>query len=106
MQINKSDRNDAVGIAPIMQCGRYEEVRVKDLDSHAIKALILGLSSAGQRWCGPSTPSKSCEPLVEFATRYNETWLVARYGYRTLAQVRADQCRLDQNTTADQKLAA
>ena len=44
--------------------------------------------------------------LVEFATRYNETWLVARHGYRTPAQVRADQCRLDQNTTADLKLAA
>jgi transposase len=33
MQINKSDRNDAVGIARIMQCGWYKEVRVKDLDS-------------------------------------------------------------------------
>jgi putative transposase len=44
--------------------------------------------------------------LVEFATRYNETWLVARHGYRTPAQVRADQCRLDQNATADLKLAA
>src|SRR5262245_3301292 len=31
MQINKSDRNDAVGIARIMQCGWYKEVRVKDL---------------------------------------------------------------------------
>ena len=72
MQINKSDRNDAVGIARIMQCGWYKEVRVKDLDSHAIKALLvsrallvkikrdienqirgcsenLGSSSAGQR---------------------------------------------------------
>jgi hypothetical protein len=38
MQINKSDRNDAVGI---MQCGWYKEVRVKDLDSHAIKALLV-----------------------------------------------------------------
>src|SRR6476661_8577960 len=38
--------------------------------------------------------------LVEFANRYNETWLVARHGYRTPAQVRADQCRLDQNATA------
>ena len=44
--------------------------------------------------------------LVEFATRYNETWLVARHRYRTPAQVRADQCRLDQNATADLKLAA
>src|SRR5499433_3883102 len=41
MQINKSDRNDAVGIARIMQCGWYKEVRVKDLDSHAIKALLV-----------------------------------------------------------------
>src|SRR6476646_10424762 len=42
--------------------------------------------------------------LVEFANRYNETWLVARHGYRTPAQVRADQCRLDQNATADLKV--
>src|ERR1700757_5098127 len=41
MQINKSDRNDALGIARIMQCGWYKEVRVKDLDSHAIKALLV-----------------------------------------------------------------
>jgi transposase len=41
MQINKNDRNDAVGIARIMQCGWYKEVRVKDLDSHATKALLV-----------------------------------------------------------------
>src|SRR5690242_610835 len=41
MQINKSDRNDAVGIARIMQCGWYKEVRVKDIDSHAVKALLV-----------------------------------------------------------------
>src|SRR4029077_5077581 len=44
--------------------------------------------------------------LVEFATRYNETWLVARHGYRTPVQVRADQCRLDPNVTANLKFAA
>jgi hypothetical protein len=44
--------------------------------------------------------------LVDFAIRYNETWLVARHGYRTPVQVRADQCRLDPNTTANLKLAA
>jgi transposase len=37
MQINKSDRNDALGIARIMQCGWYKEVRVKSLDSHAMR---------------------------------------------------------------------
>src|SRR6266542_3131470 len=40
MQINKSDRNDAFGIARIMQCGWYKEVRVKGLDSHAMRALL------------------------------------------------------------------
>ncbi|MGO9846861.1 MAG: integrase core domain-containing protein, partial [Methylocella sp.] len=29
--------------------------------------------------------------LVEFATRYNETWLVARHGYKTPAKVRLEQ---------------
>ena len=41
MQINKSDRNDAVGIARIMKCGWYKEVHVKDLNSHAVKALLV-----------------------------------------------------------------
>ena len=44
--------------------------------------------------------------LVEFARHYNQTWLVARHGYRTPAQVRADQCRLDQSPVADLMLAA
>ena len=44
--------------------------------------------------------------LVEFASHYNETWLVARHGYRTPAQVRADQSRVDQTATADLSLAA
>jgi transposase len=30
-----------IGIARIMQCGWYKEVRVKGLDSHAIKALLV-----------------------------------------------------------------
>ena len=34
--------------------------------------------------------------LIKFARHYDETWLVVRHGYRTPAQVRADQCRLDQ----------
>src|ERR1700716_4176803 len=40
MQINRSDRNDAAGIARIMQTGWFKEVRVKDLDSHTVKALL------------------------------------------------------------------
>jgi transposase len=41
MQINKSDRNDAAGIARIMQTGWFKEVRVKDIDNHLIKALLV-----------------------------------------------------------------
>ena len=44
--------------------------------------------------------------LVEFAHHYNETWLVARHGYRTPAQVRADQSRVDQTVTTDISWAA
>ena len=40
MQINKSDRNDAAGIARIMQTGWFKEVRVKDLESHSVRALL------------------------------------------------------------------
>ena len=57
MQINKSDRNDAVGIARIMQCGWYKEVRVKDLDSHAIKGSSRQPSSARQDQAGSREPN-------------------------------------------------
>ena len=40
MQVNKSDRNDAAGIARIMQTGWFKEVRVKDLGSHSVRALL------------------------------------------------------------------
>jgi transposase len=41
MQINKSDRNDAAGIARIMQIGWFKEVRVKAIESHLVKALLV-----------------------------------------------------------------
>lgn len=44
--------------------------------------------------------------LIEFARHYNETWLVARHAYRTPAQVRADQSRVDYKEMAELKLAA
>jgi transposase len=42
MQINKNDRNDAAGIARIMQTGWcwFKEVRVKDLDSYSVRTLL------------------------------------------------------------------
>ena len=38
MQINKSVRNDAAGIVRIMQTGWFKKVRVKDIDSHSVRA--------------------------------------------------------------------
>jgi transposase len=40
LQINKSDRNDAMGLARIMQCGWYKEVRVKSLPCHEVRAIL------------------------------------------------------------------
>ena len=40
MQINKSDRNDAVGLARIMQCGWYKEVQVKSVTCHEIRSVL------------------------------------------------------------------
>ena len=42
LQINKSDRNDAFGLARIMQAGWYKEVQVKSIECHEIRA---GLNS-------------------------------------------------------------
>jgi len=40
MQINKSDRNDALGLARIMQTGWFRRVQVKSENSHRIRALL------------------------------------------------------------------
>jgi transposase len=40
MQINKSDRNDAVGLARIMQAGWYKEGQVKSLPCHEVRAVL------------------------------------------------------------------
>ena len=46
LQINKSDRNDAVGLARIMQCGWYKEVQVKSVSCHELWAAL----------CSPAAP--------------------------------------------------
>src|SRR6195952_4167163 len=40
MQVNKTDRNDAAGLAQIMRTGWYREVGVKSLDNHQIRAVL------------------------------------------------------------------
>jgi len=44
--------------------------------------------------------------LQEFVAHYNATWLVARHGYRTPNQVRAEQRRLAHCPPANLPLAA
>ena len=44
--------------------------------------------------------------LQDFVAHYNATWLVARHGYRTPNQVRAEQRRLAQCPPANLPLAA
>ena len=41
MRINKTDRNDAAGLAQIVRTGWYREVEVKSLDCHEIRAVLL-----------------------------------------------------------------
>ena len=40
MQINKSDANDADGLAQIVRTGWYREVEVKSVDSHLVRASL------------------------------------------------------------------
>jgi putative transposase len=44
--------------------------------------------------------------LIEFADRYNRTWLVARHGYRTPDHVRAEQLSVAKANIAELPLAA
>jgi hypothetical protein len=67
MQINKSDRNDAAGIARIMQTGWFKEVRVKDLDSHAVISTVqefMNHLSPHRRRRGPPRPGEWPAPRV------------------------------------------
>lgn len=40
LQLNKSDRNDALGLAQIVRTGWYRQVTVKSMDSQVIRSLI------------------------------------------------------------------
>ena len=44
--------------------------------------------------------------LRDFVAHYNATWLVARHGYRTPNQIRAEQRRVDRSNTVNLPLAA
>ncbi len=40
IQMNKTDKNDAHGLAQIMRCGWYKEVKIKDFENHESRALL------------------------------------------------------------------
>lgn len=40
MQVNKTDKNDAAGLAQIVRTGWYREVQVKSLNSHTVRAML------------------------------------------------------------------
>ena len=42
VQLNKTDANDAFGLAQIVRTGWYREVEVKSLESHALRLLLAG----------------------------------------------------------------
>ena len=44
--------------------------------------------------------------LIEFARRYNETWIVERHGYQTPAQVRAAHLQVVKSSIPELQLAA
>jgi transposase len=44
MQINKTDANDALGLAQIVRTGWYREVAVKSMDAHTLKMLLVARS--------------------------------------------------------------
>jgi len=44
MQLNKTDPNDALGLAQIVRCGWYREVEVKSIDSHRVRLLLSARS--------------------------------------------------------------
>uniref|UniRef100_UPI0038D21CE6 IS110 family transposase n=1 Tax=Asaia bogorensis TaxID=91915 RepID=UPI0038D21CE6 len=41
LQLNKTDDNDALGLAHVVRTGWYREVAVKSMDSHALKILLV-----------------------------------------------------------------
>jgi transposase len=41
LRINKTDANDAQGIAQIVRVGWYREIAVKSMDTHAIRAMLV-----------------------------------------------------------------
>lgn len=44
MQVNKTDANDAHGLAQIVRTGWYRQVEVKSIDAHLVRSLLISRS--------------------------------------------------------------
>jgi hypothetical protein len=91
LQINKTDANDAHGIAQIVRVGWYREIGVKSMDTHAIQAMLVaraqlvtqkvkltncirgllktfgivlggGKGHVSRQWCGSRSQRSRCSP--------------------------------------------
>jgi putative transposase len=73
-----------------------------------VPPLILGPScEANLLWVHTfDTIDELRRGLRDFAAHHNATWLVARHGYRTPGQVRADQRSLERQDAPSRPLAA
>jgi len=49
LQINKTDANDALGLAQVVRTGWYREIAVKSMDAHTLKMLLVARQLVSQR---------------------------------------------------------
>ena len=68
MQLNKTDQNDAEGLAQIMRTGWYRSVHVKSMEAHRARALL----GARTQLVGMTTTSVKSHPR-----RAQDLWDVA-----------------------------
>ncbi|KIX11865.1 IS110 family transposase [Dethiosulfatarculus sandiegensis] len=72
MQVNKTDANDAYGLAQIVRTGWYKEVEVKSMDAHLIRALVSARSNLVQLRTKLSTHLRGI--LKTFGLFVGTTW--------------------------------
>ena len=71
----ESDRNDAIGIACIMQTGWFKKVHVKDIDSHSVRALMASRALLVE---GRPELVAAIRPLLEARNAVRSVSLTAR----------------------------
>jgi transposase len=85
LQINKTDANDALGLAQVVRTGWYREVAVKSMDAHTLRMLLVARSriaapgngkhhprAAQDLWLGCRTGAAKACFLCAFVSRLPE----------------------------------